>query len=169
VGSNRRRLLLILILCVMVGLVVRDRMRVPSVAMVTSPSRAVSGSYGPNESSQQGVRLVLDLDSREEYAHADGNAFPSARREPIPVQLEVQPPPPSPKAPPLPFTFIGKEFGAGAWRVFLAQQDAVLVATEGGLLTEEYKVTKIHPPTMEFLYLPLNETQVFGIGAPHND
>jgi hypothetical protein len=165
---NRRLRWLLGGMVVVAALLIRDRL---SETMTTPPppqAAAVRESLRPNQRAPKMTVDILPISDRSVYANAEGDAFPLAPRA-IPVQrmdVAVLPPP---KAPTLPFTFIGKEFEAGAWRVFLAQQDSVLVVTDEQVFLEKYKVLKIRPPVMEILYMPLNETQTIAIGAPHND
>jgi hypothetical protein len=169
--SNRRLKWLLVCMIVIAALLIRERyFQGPAVSSVSRPS-AHSEAPSRNHQRESATTDILVLSDRAAYANADGDAFPPVSR-PVPAQrvdTVAPPPPPPPKAPALPFSFIGKEFEAGAWRVFLSQQDSVLVVTDGLVFLERYKVVKIRPPVMEVLYMPLNEMQTIGIGAPHND
>lgn len=72
--------------------------------------------------------------------------------------------PPQVVAPPLNFRFIGKAIIDGQLSIFLSNQDQTLVVKEGQTINANYKVGKIQPPTMELIYLPLNEIQTLFIG-----
>lgn len=79
------------------------------------------------------------------------------------------PPPPTPaapekpSAPPLPFSYLGKEFDGSQWRVFLARQNAVLIVKANDVIEDTYRIERISPPIMTVLYLPLNESQQLSI------
>jgi hypothetical protein len=62
-------------------------------------------------------------------------------------------------APPLPFTYLGKQEERGLWRVFLGHQGSTLVVEAGDLLADNYQVVEIAPSQMTLTYLPLNEKQ----------
>ena len=73
--------------------------------------------------------------------------------------------PPPPMAPPLPFTFIGKSVGGGAWEVYLARGDRTYVARANEVLDGMYRVDAIAPPILTLTYLPLNQVQQLNIGV----
>ncbi|MBC3874897.1 hypothetical protein [Undibacterium flavidum] len=79
-----------------------------------------------------------------------------------PVVITIAPP--QAVAPPLDFRFIGKAIIDGQLNIFLARQEKTLVVKEGQSIDANYKVGKIQPPTMELIYLPLNEIQTLIIG-----
>lgn len=78
------------------------------------------------------------------------------------------PPPPvvelPEQAPPLPFTFIGKQYDGERWKVFLQQGSQVLVVSEGEKIGENYHVRQVTPPMMSLDYLPLHIGQQLFIG-----
>ena len=80
------------------------------------------------------------------------------------------PPPPekpvAPKAPPLPFSFLGKQLQAGVWQVYLAVGEDLRLARVATVIDGQYRVESIVPPLIVFTYLPLNERQTLDIGAP---
>ncbi|WP_413345644.1 hypothetical protein [Massilia sp. CT11-108] len=74
--------------------------------------------------------------------------------------------PTPPTAPPLPFTFIGKSVGDGAWEVYLARGDRTYVVREkGAVIDGTYRVESIAPPVLTLTYLPLNQVQQLNIGV----
>ena len=75
-------------------------------------------------------------------------------------------PPPPPVAPPLPFTYIGKALGGGAWEVFLARAEQAWVVRAGTVIDGLYRVDSIAPPFITLTYLPLNQVQQLNIGVP---
>ena len=80
------------------------------------------------------------------------------------------PPPPekpvAPKAPPLPFSILGKQLQAGVWQVYLAAGEDLRLARVATVIDGQYRVESIVPPLIVFTYLPLNERQTLDIGAP---
>lgn len=83
--------------------------------------------------------------------------------------LSWAPPPPAPatpekpSAPPLPFTYLGKELEGDQWRIFLARENEVLIVKADDVIGGTYRIEKIAPPTVTVLYLPLNQTQQLSI------
>ena len=75
------------------------------------------------------------------------------------------PKPPKPTAPPLPFQYLGKINEAGETRVFLNHQGKHIIAKLGDVINGTYSVEEISGGQMTFLYQPLNEKQVLGIGS----
>jgi hypothetical protein len=73
-------------------------------------------------------------------------------------------PPPKPVAPPLPFTYMGKMEENGELTVFLTKGDVPYVAKVGDVLEGQYRVDSIHPPMIEFTYIPLGQKQTLNIG-----
>jgi len=95
------------------------------------------------------------------FAHQDWTPPP-----PPPQPAPPPPPPPPPTAPPLPFTFIGKSVGDGAWEVYLARGDRTYVVREkGAVIDGTYRVDSIAPPVLTLTYLPLNQVQQLNIGV----
>ncbi len=75
------------------------------------------------------------------------------------------PKPPKPTAPQLPFQYLGKINEAGETRVFLNHQGKHIIAKLGDVINGTYSVEEISGGQMTFLYQPLNEKQVLGIGS----
>ncbi|MDQ1815217.1 hypothetical protein RBA41_18110 [Massilia sp. CCM 9210] len=84
---------------------------------------------------------------------------------PPPVDNTPPPPPPPPSAPPLPFVYIGKAVGEGAWEVFLARGDKTYIVRNKMVIDGIYRVDAIAPPTLTLTYLPLNQVQQLNIGV----
>lgn len=76
--------------------------------------------------------------------------------KPVP-QVIVQPPPPT--APPMPFTYLGKQKEAGEWVVFLKRGNVTFIVKPLDVVETAYRVEAIAPPSMTFIYLPLNQRQ----------
>jgi hypothetical protein len=95
------------------------------------------------------------------FAHQDWTPPP-----PPPRPAPPPPPPPPPTAPPLPFTFIGKSVGDGAWEVYLARGARTYILREkGAVIDGTYRVDSIAPPVLTLTYLPLNQVQQLNIGV----
>lgn len=75
------------------------------------------------------------------------------------------PKPPKPTAPPLPFQYLGKLSEEGETRVFLSHQGKHIIAKVGDVINGTYTVEEISGGQMTFVYQPLNEKQVLGIGS----
>lgn len=84
---------------------------------------------------------------------------------PLPAAPQAAAPPPAPTAPPLPFTYLGKAVGEGAWEVFLIRADRTFIVRIGMLIDGVYRVDTIAPPVMTLTYLPLNQVQQLNIGV----
>jgi len=84
---------------------------------------------------------------------------------PPPPPAAAAAPPPPPMAPPLPFTFIGKSVGEGAWEVYLARGERTYIARANEVIDGTYRVDAIAPPVLTLTYLPLNQVQQLNIGV----
>ena len=89
------------------------------------------------------------------------NLFP--RQSWLPPAPPV-PPPPKPVAPPLPFQYRGSLLDDGKLTIFLAQQMRQIIAREGDVIDNTYRVDGISPQSVAFTYLPLNEKQQLSTG-----
>lgn len=92
------------------------------------------------------------------------DAFALQNWTPPPPAPPPPPPPPPPKAPPLPFTMLGKKLQDGAWQVFLAKGDRTYIVRDRDVIENDYRVESIAPPSLTFTYLPMNERQTLSIG-----
>lgn len=82
-----------------------------------------------------------------------------------PPKLAKLAPPPSPVAPPLPFTYLGKQTSGGQTQVYLASGDKIFVVRDRTVIQSTYRVESIKPPTLSLVYLPLNQIQRLSIGV----
>lgn len=83
------------------------------------------------------------------------------------VSFEPPPPPPSvqkPVAPPLPFRYSGMLEDSGNTLVFLADGAQMRTVRAGDLLDGRYRVTAVTRSRIDFIYLPLNESQSLATG-----
>ncbi|MDM5179424.1 hypothetical protein PO883_19725 [Massilia sp. DJPM01] len=116
------------------------------------------------------LRLVArdTLIGDDDDAFGANTVFGSQNLNPPPPPPPVDntpPPPPPPSAPPLPFVFIGKAVGEGAWEVFLARGDKTYIVRHKMVIDGTYRVDAIAPPTLTLTYLPLNQVQQLNIGV----
>lgn len=87
---------------------------------------------------------------------------------PPPVPVVTAPaPPPQPVAPPLPFGYIGKLGDEGQYTVFLSLRGRNYAVKAGDVVAQTYRVEDINPPTLTFMYLPMNIKQTMQIGEPN--
>lgn len=82
---------------------------------------------------------------------------------PPPPPLKVVPEPP--RAPPLPFTYMGKMMEDDQIIVYLSRQDRNYAVKQGQTIDGTYRVDDISGGTMLVTYLPLNQQQILAIGA----
>jgi hypothetical protein len=95
--------------------------------------------------------------AQEDQGEETAGLFGSQSWEPPPKPNNE--PPPVPVAPPLPYTYLGKQFADSHWEVYLAAGDRALVATEAAVLDGTYRVDAIKPPVLVLTYLPLKQVQ----------
>lgn len=82
---------------------------------------------------------------------------------PPPASTRPAPPPP-PMAPPLPFRYQGRMTEGSATVVFLTHGERVLVARQGDLLNNQYRVESVGPTAITFLFEPLKQRQTLSTG-----
>lgn len=146
------------------------RTAAPAPVSVVPAARAGDAPAG-----QQILALVprdtLIGDGDAAFGQGQNGAGPFGRQDwtpppPPPPPPQPAPPPPPPTAPPLPFTFIGKSVGDGAWEVYLARGDRTYVVRDkGAVIDGTYRVESIAPPVLTLTYLPLNQVQQLNIGV----
>lgn len=143
---------------------------VPSAYRVNTPTSQLAAQVlASNEAPQTSggsrkapsTAAILKIVPRSE---ADTPASPNAAESLFRSQTWVPPPPPppppaKPTAPPLPFSYLGKQQESGVWMVFLNRDGTTLVLKTGDQVDGAYQVVAISPPTMTFRYMPLNESQ----------
>lgn len=80
---------------------------------------------------------------------------------PKPV-VAVQPPPPT--APPLPFAYMGRfQEGGAPVVIFLTRGERLYSVRVGEMIDETYRIEKLTPNEVIFIYLPMDERQVLRI------
>jgi hypothetical protein len=149
----------------------------PVPAAVAVPAPAVNHGPAAGRGKEQPVlalvpREILIGDSDARFGQGENGAGANVifgRRDwnppPPPQPAPPPPPPPPPTAPPLPFTFIGKSVGAGAWEVYLARGERTYVVRADTVIDGMYRVDAIAPPVLTLTYLPLNQVQQLNIGV----
>jgi hypothetical protein len=72
--------------------------------------------------------------------------------------------PAAPKAPPLPFTFLGRMLESGKTTFFLSMNGKTIIVKRGDTIGGIYRVAAIEKEAVEFIYLPLLEKQRLSVG-----
>nr|WP_322401626.1 hypothetical protein [Massilia sp. Gc5] len=144
-------------------------------ATVRAPAAAPGAKAGDAGEAQAILALVprdtLIGDGDTAFGQGRNGAGPFSHQDwtpppPPPQPAPPPPPPPPPTAPPLPFTFIGKSVGDGAWEVYLARgARTYIVRDKGAVIDGTYRVDSIAPPVLTLTYLPLNQVQQLNIGV----
>jgi len=143
-----------------------------SVPAAPAPRAASPGKVAPPGKGQAILALVprdvLIGDSDGRFGQGEnGGVF--GRKDwtppPPPAPVVQAAPPPPPSAPPLPFTFIGKSVGEGAWEIYLARGERTYVVHDKDVIDGTYRVDAIAPPVLTLTYLPLNQVQQMNIGV----
>jgi hypothetical protein len=110
-------------------------------------------------------REALVGDSADQFQADANNPFATRDWTPAPAAAPPASRRPPPSAPPLPFTYIGKSVGDGAWEVYLARGDLTYLVRERSVLDGAWRVDRIAPPTLTLTYLPLNQVLQLNIGG----
>jgi hypothetical protein len=131
----------------------------PVIAAADRPQRAAT-----IEAPAAAARSGFDELPTRAFPAAAGKLFwaPSLEpKAPRPQPLAPDPAGPSAelRAPPLPFTYLGRIRSGGATTVFLARETRESVARVGDILDNTYRVEKIDETRMVFVYLPLGTQQ----------
>jgi hypothetical protein len=86
--------------------------------------------------------------------------WPAPKPVIAPRAAPVAPPPvEAPKAPPLPFRVVGRYIANGQLTVFMQYNDRTVLATQGAVIDDQYRVDSINATSIALIYLPLNERQ----------
>ena len=155
-----RQLLLGGALALAAGLLFFDRPMAPTDTVVQARERVAPASAG-----QTPTPAVALLRERE---RANTRATPHTR-DLFPPHSWTPPPPHTPTveapptAPPLPFTYIGRQHSQGKWLVYLGRGDEVLLVENDTVVDGTYKVSGIESGALTFVYLPLQQTQTLKI------
>jgi hypothetical protein len=134
----------------------------PALLMPLQASRDIQASVPSQPTSQPGVLVVKDRqqlivhDKKPTTGLFDPHSWAPPPR-PVPPAMVLPPPPPM--APPLPFTYLGKQKEAGEWMVFLKRGNTTLIVKLLDVVETAYRIEAIAPPSMTLIYLPLNQPQ----------
>ena len=119
-------------------------------------------SASPASSSRASLPVLLDIVDRsaligQRPGEPSPTLFASRSWNPPPQAAPVQAVATvAPSPPPMPFVYLGRQFRAGRWEVFVSEGDATLILHESQLIDSRYRVDSIAPPIMTLTYLPLN-------------
>jgi hypothetical protein len=143
--------------------------RAPGPATPPAPARATARATAGEGAAPAVLRLVaresLIGDSADAFGADENDPFARHDWTPPPPPPAPAPPPPAPVAPPLPFTYLGKSAGDGAWEVYLARGERTYLVREQTVIDGTWRVEAIAPPVMTLAYLPLNQIQQLNIGV----
>jgi hypothetical protein len=158
------------------------------VALAGTVAAAVFAPEDPSSSAVVGVSESVQKPVGEARAKADPDAvlelkprdsldepidsFSSTLRPAVarasvqakPASVPEAPPPP-PTAPPLPFRVLGRYIEGGRATVFIQYNEKTVIATEGTVINDQYRVEAINDKAMAFTYLPLNERQILMLAS----
>lgn len=158
-----------------------DNAPVSDIAEPVTRSAAAGATAAPaprvaaKDGKPQADTAILRLTPRAELVGDAGDATFAAGEgifmdhnwnpPPPPSPSQSNAPPPPPMAPPLPFLYIGKAAGDGAWEVYLSRGDKTYSVRNNTVIDGVYRVEKIAPPLMTVTYLPLKQQQQMNIGV----
>lgn len=131
-----------------------------SSTLIEAESHAAQGKGEVHILALQPRAELMSMAGSEHGLFAGRSAAPS-----LAALKQVTAPAPAPTAPPLPFTYLGKQLSGGHMEVYLARGDEVFVVRDNSVIQNTYRVEAIRPPTLSFVYLPLNEIQRLSIGV----
>ncbi len=112
---------------------------------------------------------IRSADIEPRLALAKGNLFPSqswyvAPPPPPPPPPQAYVPPPPPQAPALPFTYMGRWQEAGVTTYYLNRGTLPVSARPGQVLDGTWRLDTADNGTLNFTYLPLNQTRSLRTG-----
>lgn len=164
ITPSQRRTLLIVVAAALAAAVIFDSEDAQHGAVSAAPSpRAASA---PAKGAPAPLPEI-PLDKLDQKIPRDpvSDAFEARSWDPPPPPPPKALPPPPPKAPPLPFSYMGKIMEGSQVIVFLAKQDRNYVVKQGETIDGAYRIDEIKGETMVFTYLPLDQQQILAIGA----
>lgn len=136
-----------------------------AAGLVAEPrtSRSTAGTTARTAAVERGSAIAaLPVRTAAEVGH---DLFAAHSFLPPPPKVSVQAgPPPAPVAPPLPFRYQGRMTEGNATVVFLAQGERMLVARQGDLLNNQYRVESVSANAVTFMFEPLKQRQTLSIG-----
>jgi hypothetical protein len=141
------------------------------MARLDTPSRAGSPAIqaGVVQTRELDLPRLLDRQAlmgrgelgRSPGAEASGpQLFASVLPKPVPAPSSDVPAQAVATAPPLPFSYLGRQFDGQAWQLFLRRENGdVLIVRQGEEIDGEYRVASLSAEGAVFIYLPLNQSQ----------
>lgn len=137
-------------------------------SQITASAASPSNDTGAGSIEKKTSKITADQplprvqDRQKLIAHAEQTSThlfdPHFWAPPPPPPPKPLPPPP-PSAPPLPFTYLGKQKEGEQWQVFLARGNTTFVVKLHEVIDNQYRIEAIAPPNMTLMYLPLNQLQ----------
>lgn len=108
-----------------------------------------------------------EIESRFALSHS--NLFPGqtwyvAPPPPPPPPPQPELPPPPPEAPPLPYSYMGRWQESGSTTYYLARGTLPVSVRPGQVLDGVWKLESASADTLNFMYLPLNQTRSLRTG-----
>jgi len=165
--ANRRRLIMgAALILTLVAVVWVNGMDEQSAPVTPAVKRAIPAAATSNASGTALGAARVEEARKQAASMPAANAF-AARSfyvaPPKPVEPPPAPPPP-PMAPPLPFKYMGRFAEANASLViFLTAGDRLYSVRVGDVIDETYRVEKLTPSELIFIYLPMDERQALPI------
>jgi hypothetical protein len=139
--------------------------RAPGAAAPAGRAQAKAGEGAAPPVLRLVTRAALIGDRADTFGAGEIDPFARHDWTPPPPPPAPASPPPAPSAPPLPFTYLGKSVGDGAWEVYLARGERTYLVREQTVIDGTWRVEAIAPPVMTLAYLPLNQIQQLNIGV----
>ena len=136
----------------------------PAAAPLEARAQASGAKAAPHILRLLPRHVLVDAKGGKEGADVFGSRDWTPPPPPPPAPV-APPPPPPPRAPPLPFTLIGKANENGVWEVYLARAGKTYIVKPKTVIDGTYRVDAIAPPLLTLTYLPLNQVQQLNIGA----
>lgn len=165
--GNRRTLILGGALALtLVAVVLVSDMDAPPVVVSVAAKRDVPVAAASNENGAALGAARVEAARKQIAAKPAANVF-AARSfyvaQPKPLAAPPPPPPP-PMAPPLPFKYMGR-FAEDSTNlvIFLTVGDRLYTVRVGDVIDETYRVEKLTPTELIFIYLPMDERQTLPI------
>lgn len=136
----------------------------PSASARSATGTTRSGAEKPVPPTEAGnSRLSRSEPAAEKREIRD--IFPQQTWQPPPPPAASQPAGP-PQPPALPFTYLGKLIDDGRVTIYLGQgQERNLAVRQGDVINGTYRVKRISPAAVTFVYIPMNKQQVLKIGS----
>jgi hypothetical protein len=162
-GDRRTRILLGALLLTFGAVALVSGMDEPQAV-----ATAVAKRHAPDGTSATGGVLGaarVQAQRQQLAAKAGANVFAprSFYVAPPPKPVVVAAPPP-PTAPPLPFAYMGRfQEGGAPVVIFLTRGERLYSVRVGEVIDETYRIEKLTPNELIFIYLPMDERQVLRI------